>query len=112
MCCKAAQDHILRIDDVPLTDCITGFWTICTHALAYLLFRVISSSALKERRGVRVPVRAQRVKTAYLMLKNRLGALINPTITAKDQEACEAPSEPAIMRHSYHRPLVAIERLF
>jgi len=54
----------LSIDDVPLTDSITGLWTICTHALAYLLFRVISSSALKECRGVRVPVRGRWVKTA------------------------------------------------
>jgi hypothetical protein len=32
----------LRIDDVPVTNCITGFWSVCTHALAYLLFLAIS----------------------------------------------------------------------
>jgi hypothetical protein len=34
----------LCIDDVPVTDRITGFWTVCTHALAYLLVVTIRSS--------------------------------------------------------------------
>jgi hypothetical protein len=33
----------LCIDDVPLTDCITSFWTVCTHAIAYLLIRMVTA---------------------------------------------------------------------
>ena len=35
----------------------------------------------------------------YLMLKNRLWALINSAIGSKYQESREAPSEPTIMRY-------------
>jgi len=48
---------------VPVTDRITGFWTVCTHALAYLLL-VINDGAFVRRRGVRVPASGSGVKIA------------------------------------------------
>jgi len=58
MCCKTAQDHILCIDDVPVTDRITGFWTVCTHAFAYLLVE-INDGALSSAEGKEYPRQAQ-----------------------------------------------------
>jgi hypothetical protein len=65
MCCKTAQDHILCIDDVPVTDRITSFWTVCTHAFAYLLVE-INDGAFVRRRGVRVPASGSGVKMALI----------------------------------------------
>ena len=48
MRCKTAKDYILGIDDMPLTHGIAGFRCICTHALAYLLFRIFSLSNLSD----------------------------------------------------------------
>ena len=44
-----------------------------------------------------------------LVLKNRLRALKDLAIFAKDQEASKATSEPAIMGHGYYRSFITIK---